>query len=396
VRVLHILHTSLPHVCGYSLRSDQILSGQRRLGIDINVVSSAQQPDARPDEALDGIPHWRTAPLRLAPSPVREFQLMRALSKRVAWAAAHFKPDLIHAHSPILVGLPASRVASRLRIPFIYEVRDLWENASVDRGRFRMNSLPYRATRGLETALLRRADAVTTLGETLRQELQSRTTSAVTVVDNGVDTEQFAPVEAEASWRAQWNPDNRTLLAYIGSFQPYEGLDILFKSLRHLALTIPDVQLLIAGDGPQRAGLEQLARAEGLQDRVRFTGRVPHSRVKEIYAVADLLVYPRIETLTTRLTTPLKPLEALSMGKAVLASNLAAMRELIEDNATGLLFAAGDPADLARKAATLLQDPALGRRLGVVARQRMLQSRRWDSLIARYVPVYERALAEKR
>lgn len=394
MRVLHILHTSLPHICGYSIRSNHILSIQRKMGIEVAVVTSAQQPDAPSDEVLDGIPHFRTPCPRLAGSPIREAQLMYALSRRLTAVIDQVRPDIVHAHSPVLVGLPAYFVTKRRGLPLVYEVRDLWENASVDRGKFAAGSVSYRAARALETWLLRHVDAVITIGETLREELQERTGRKIAVAPNGVDPDVFRPLEPEPEWQRQWNPDENQVIAYVGAFQPYEGLDILVKAMRLIAARQQRIHLLVVGDGPERPGLEMLVEKEELRDHVTFTGRLPHNRVKEIYAVADLLVYPRIATLTTQLTTPLKPLEALSMRKAVLASDLPAMRELISDQATGVLFEAGNAMDLAEKALKLLGDPVMRLRLGGEGRSWVVQERRWDLSVAGYKPIYCRLLAE--
>lgn len=395
-RVLHVLHTSMPYVCGYSIRSDRILSHQREMGIEVNVLTSAQQPGTPSDEVLEGIQYFRTRCPHLMSSPIRELQLMWVLARRLSAVIEQFRPDIVHAHSPVLVGLPAYLIARQRRLRFVYEIRDLWENASVDRGKFAAGSIPYRAAQGLETWLLRRADAIVTIGETLRDELQRRTGRNIAVTPNGVDPDFFQPLEPDPEWLRQWNPDGRQVIAYVGAFQPYEGLDVLVKAMRLIVAQQDRVHLLIVGDGPERPDLEMFVEEEELQTHVTFTGRLPHNRVKEIYAVADLLVYPRIATLTTQLTTPLKPLEALSMRKAVLASDLPAIRELISDQATGMLFEPGNAEDLAEKALKLLSDPALRIRLGGEGRVRILQERRWDLSVARYEPIYLRLLADRK
>lgn len=385
----------MPYVCGYSVRSEQILSLERKMGIEVAVVTSAQQPDAPPDAVLAGVPYFRTHCERLMRSPLREFQLMWALARRISAVIDQFKPDVVHAHSPVLVGLPAYFVARRRGLPLVYEVRDLWENASVDRGKFAVGSVPYRVARGLETWLLRHADAVVTIGETLRDELQRRTGRSIAVTSNGVDPDLFRPLEPDPEWLRQWNPDGQQVIAYVGAFQPYEGLDVLAKAMRLIVAQQDRVHLLIVGDGPERRELEAVVEREKLQAHVTFAGRLPHGRVKEIYAVADLLIYPRIATLTTQLTTPLKPLEALSMQKAVLASDLPAMRELISDQATGMLFEPGNPQDLAEKALKLLSDPSLRSKLGGEGRSRILQERCWDLSVAKYKPIYGKLLANR-
>lgn len=392
MRILHVLHTSLPFVCGYSIRSERILSLQRDAGMHVAVLTSAQQPGEASDQTLDGIAYFRTACPKLMRSPIREIQLMHALFGRLGPAIDRFQPDIVHAHSPVLVGLPAYFAAERRGLPLVYEVRDLWENASVDRGKFAAWSVPYRAARRVETWLLRRADAVITIGEALRNELQARVGHDVAVTPNGVDPELFRPGQAEQDWKRVWNPRGDQVIAYVGSFQPYEGLDVLLKAMRLITAKRTGVRLLVAGDGPERKALESFVDEEGLRDRVTFAGHLPHSRVKEIYSVADLLVYPRIATLTTQLTTPLKPLEALSMQKAVLASDLPAIRELVSNMETGVLFEPGNPTDLMEKALRLLDDPSLRIRLGGEGRARIVRERQWSASVARYEPIYRRLL----
>ena len=393
MRVLHVLHTSLPNVSGYSLRSNQIVSLQRRAGVDVAVATSVQQPDAAVDELIDGV-HYFRAPVQIAGrSPLREWRMMTALHANVQRAYDAFRPHIIHAHSPVLVGLPSQKVARRAGVPFVYEVRDLWENASVDRGKFAAESIAYRVARALETHVLRRADAVFTIGETLRAQLEPRARQAVTITPNGADTDAFAPTLPDAAWQQRWNPGGGPLISYIGSFQPNEGLDVLIRALPAIVARIADVRVLIVGDGPERANLQRLSDTLGVAPQVRFVGRVPHAQVREIYAVADLLVYPRLDTLTTRLTTPLKPLEALAMEKAVLASDLAAMRELVTHGETGCLFEPGNPAALARAAVELLQDAPRRLRLGKQGRLVTVAERTWQQSVAQYLPVYQKLLA---
>lgn len=392
MRVLHVLHTSRPFICGYSIRSDYILRYQRQAETEVRVVTSAQHPNgAEPAEVLDGILHSRTrGPKGKFPPLAREIALMRALEARLAEAVSEWRPDLIHAHSPVLVGLPALRVARRLGVPLVYEVRDLWENASVDRGKFSPGSPFYRLARGMETYLLRRADAVVTICNRLREELAGRAASPqrVHVVANGVDTEQFHPRPTDPSVRDRWNPAGKATIGYIGTFQPYEGLDLLVEAMKTICAASPATQLLITGSGGEEERLRALVAARGLDATVTFTGRVPHDQVKQLYSLADLMVYPRILTRTTALTTPLKPVEAMAMGKPVLVSDVPAMRELVHPGLTGATFQAGDLQSLASTCIKLLQDPELRARMGRSALEWVRQEREWRHLISHYSEIY--------
>src|SRR5262249_12107043 len=148
------------------------------------------------------------------------------------------------------------------------------------------------------------------------------------------------------------------------------------------------------GDGEARPDLERLARELRVEPVVRFAGRVPHETALAYYSLADLLVYPRVRTATTTLTTPLKPLEAMAMGKAVLARNLSGMREIVRDGETGILFRAGDVKDLAARAMRLLRNAALRAALGELGRRFVLRERDWHRVGRTYAELYEALQAE--
>ena len=115
-----------------------------------------------------------------------------------------------------------------------------------------------------------------------------------------------------------------------------------------------------------------------------------------IYALADVLVYPRYSMRLTQLVTPLKPLEAMAMGKALLASDVGGHRELIQDGRTGILFKPGDVESLADALARLLEDPALRRSLEESGRSWVNAERSWAKTTMPYEEVYARALKRVR
>ncbi len=400
VRVLHVLHASLPTVAGYTIRADSILRFQREQGLEPAVVTSAQHLNGDElYEEIHDIPHWRTRTLEGTPrTGVRELTLMRRLERRVDEAIRAFRPTLVHAHSPVLVGLPALWAARRHGLPMVYEVRDFWENASVDRGKFAEGSAKYRVARGLETLVFHGADAVVTICESLRSAIVPRAgkdPGKVFVVGNGVDPTVFSPRPASVEARRRWGVEGKRVLAYIGTFQPYEGLETLIAAMPRILAGAPDAHLLIAGEGGTEHELRAAVRAANLDAHVTFAGRVPHDEVRSIYALADLLVYPRTLTRTTALTTPLKPLEAMAMGRPVLVSDVPAMGELVQQGSTGLVFRAGDSDNLADQALAVLRDEARAAALGARGREWILARRTWPTLVAGYHAIYERARAAR-
>ena len=404
MKILHVLHNSLPLLCGYSIRSGYIVNLQRAMGMQPWVVSSGQHPNGEQmREAIDGVQYWRTASAQVNSVPfLREWMLMRNLERQVDSVAREVRPDIIHAHSPVLVGLPALRVARRLGLGFVYEIRDLWENAAVDRGRFGAESPMYRVARKLETHVLSRADAVVTICDLLKTELQPRASRPenVHVVANGVDAQAFAPQAADDQLKDRWNLRGKEIILYAGTFQPYEGLDLLVRAIGLLARNRPSAHLVIVGGSAgfahgtgsvseEERELLAVVRETGVADHVTFTGRIPHAEVRGMYAMADVLAYPRRLTRTTALTTPLKPLEAMAMAKPVVVSDVAPMLELVKDGQTGVVFRAGDVVDLASKLGRLLRNRALREQVGQCAREWVLRERQWPDLISRYREVYQ-------
>jgi glycosyltransferase involved in cell wall biosynthesis len=170
-------------------------------------------------------------------------------------------------------------------------------------------------------------------------------------------------------------------------------LDLLLEAARRMLPRHPNLRVLMVGGGPQDAALRAKVAADGMQDRVIFTGRVPHHQVQRYYELIDVLAYPRLPIRLTELVTPLKPLEAMAQGRMFVASDVGGHRELVRHGETGFLFKAGDVSALE----TALED-VLGQRerwpeIRLQARRFVEVERTWTSSVARYSGVYERALA---
>ena len=400
MRILHILDHSIPLHSGYTFRTLAILRAQRALGWEtLHLTGPKQGPGPAAEDCVEGLRFFRTPP---ASSPycalpgIGELALMKQLTARIAEVAEATKPDVLHAHSPVLNAIPAIRVGRRMGIPVVYEVRAFWEDGAVDHGTANEWGLRYRLTRGLESWALRRVDAVTTICEGLRADIVDRgiDPAKVTVIPNAVDVRDFCSdgVSDEALKR-KLGLTGKSVIGYIGSFYAYEGLDILIRALPRILDTMPEVRLLLVGGGPQDGPLRSLAEELGLRDKVVFTGRVPHADIQSYYELVDLLAYPRKSIRLTELVTPLKPLEAMAMRKLLVASDIGGHRELIDHGRTGMLFKAGDPADLAAKAVGLLGAPHRWTSMQDAGRDFVTAERNWVRSVARYRGIYQSVCA---
>ena len=395
LRVLHILDHSLPLHSGYTFRTLAILREQRRLGWETFHLTSPKHTVGKADEEeIDGWHFFRTTlagnPLARIPA-VRELHAISRTTQRLEKVARRIRPDVLHAHSPVLNAIPALRVGRRLGIPVVYEVRAFWEDAAVDHGTSTEWGLRYRLTRFLETRALMSADHITTICDGLRREMISRGIPGerITVIPNAVDIEGFAFGSPRDEGLAEaLGLRGQTVLGFIGSFYAYEGLALLLDALPGVLATEPDTRLLLVGGGPEETRLRERVGRMALTDKVVFTGRVPHSRVNSYYELIDVLVYPRLPMRLTDLVTPLKPLEAMAQGRIVVASNVGGHRELIRDWETGVLFRAGDRAALAAAIRQVLARRQRWPSLRQAARRFVEAERTWPLSVSRYRPVY--------
>jgi PEP-CTERM/exosortase A-associated glycosyltransferase len=398
LRVLHVLDHSIPLHSGYTFRTLSLLREQRRLGWETFHVTSPKHTAASAlEEDVDGWHFYRTPPIEGGSTlpGLGELALMRQLERRLTQLVEQLKPDLLHAHSPVLNALPALRVGRRTGIPVVYEVRAFWEDAAVDHGTTTEGSLRYRATRAMETYALRRVDHVFTICEGLRSDIVARGIPAdkVTVIPNAVDVDTFeVGGEANPDLKRRLGLEGCAVVGFIGSFYAYEGLDLLLDALPALLARRPDVRLLLVGGGPQETSLKAQVARLGLQDRVVFTGRVPHQQVQSYYDLIDVLAYPRHAMRLTELVTPLKPLEAMAQGRLFVASDVGGHRELIRHRETGWLFKAGSAKGLVDALDEVLACRDDWPRLRANGRRFVEAERHWERSAQGYLAPY-RALA---
>jgi PEP-CTERM/exosortase A-associated glycosyltransferase len=399
MRILHVLDHSIPLHSGYTFRTRAIIEQQRTIGWKTFHVTSAKQgATATPVEEVDGLVFYRTPPLSgmLARLPViNQLAVISRLERTLRQVVAEVKPDILHAHSPGLNGVAALRAGARFKLPVVYEVRAFWEDAAVDHGTSKEWGVRYRLTRRLETYVLERADAITTICEGLRSDIIDRGIAAhkVTVIPNAVDAERFSMNgQADPELQARLGIAGKTVLGFIGSFYAYEGLILLLEAMPGVLEEIPDVRVLLVGGGPQEGRLRERVDELGLNEAVIFTGRVPHDTVQAYYNLIDVFVYPRLPMRLTDLVTPLKPLEAMAQGRLVLASDVGGHRELIRPGMNGELFRAGDVADLTSAVLGLLRNRGRWQSLHEGGRHFVESERTWPRSVARYDSVYAAVL----
>jgi PEP-CTERM/exosortase A-associated glycosyltransferase len=372
------------------------------LGFNPLVVTSPffRGADGQRTDDIDGVRYFRSNHIarpdrtrgRLAAYWTR-MNMVRRYRKFVADVARRERPDIIHAHSSYTNGIAARYASERLGIPFIYELRTLWgERAVVEEG-WSPTSIRYRTVWHLELGVMRRANVVVPISRGIRDAIIERgiAPETIVIVPNGVDTAVFVPRPADVSLVQTLDLAGCLVVGFIGSLGRLEGIALLIEAFKEVHRREPRARLVIVGDGPERDRLAASAAAAGLSGVVRLTGLVPHDQILRYYSVMDVLVYPRIDARINQTVTPLKPLEAMAMGKVCLASDVGGLKELVDDGVTGLLFARDDVRDLTEKILLLASDPDLRDRLSEQAQVVVRRDREWSVLVSRYADIYRRA-----
>ena len=438
MNVVHVLANGPPDVNGYAIRTHGLMKAYSELpNIEVVGLTSPWYPD-RDSMAesieIDGIryrrclhparmksvkgtamkwsasrgrdrmagsdgfaskPMWRRAlsllfkPLRPGWSWLEERIIFKHFTSRIIEVAKEENADLIHAHVPYRVGIPALRAARKLGIPFIYEMRGMWEDSAVASGRWKSGGLAYRRFRRMETIVLRAADNVVCISETLRQEAISRGVeeSKISVVPNAVGVE-IVRSESELFHEMKDKLDGKFVVGYIGSLRELEGVDLTAEAVSILKKRGIDVNLFVLSSKSGQVELRAYCNELGIAEDSHIVGPVSHDQVAPFYDLIDVFVVSRPDTRVTRLVTPLKPFEAMRSGTAVVMADLPALAEIVEDGKTGLLYPPEDAQALAVKISDLFGDKSKRDSLGQNAKNWILEHRTWESVISKITDKY--------
>jgi D-inositol-3-phosphate glycosyltransferase len=399
--VLHLLTNSLPRTqSGYALRSHAVLRAQSDAGLEVEAVTRLAYPVtvglpwAPPTDVVEGVHYRRLLPRRLADTPEgRLEQTVDLLLDRVDVTG----PGLLHTTTHFPNALVAEAVASARGLPWVYEMRGQLERTWLASRPAELRtaaaaSQRYRWWSERELEMAAAADHVVVLSEVLRRHVVEGGVdpARVTVVPNGVDAhlidaDPVAPADAR---RALGLPVEGLWVGTVSSLVGYEGLDTLLRAVALLRSDGLDVRCALVGDGVSRPGLLTLAAELGLGEHAVLPGRVLRDRATDWHRALDVFAVPRQDTPVARTVTPLKPIEAMSVGRPVVASDLPALAEVVGEPGTGLLATPGDPEDLAGRIRELSEDPVLRARLGARGRE-FAATRTWQALARRYLSVYE-------
>jgi len=365
---------SIPHAMAHDL----IKRGHQALSITgfPNYPSGKIYPGYRQRlwqrEALDGVPVLR---LPLYPdhsrSGVRRVLnfLSFATSASLLGPALSGPADVMYVyHPPLTIGLPAWWIGLLRRVPFIYEIHDMWPETLMATGMMRSRMVLTMLNR-LARFIYNRAAAITVISPGFKRNLIAKGVPAdkIHVISDWADEDLYRPLPPDQALAAEHGLAGRFNIVYAGNMGFAQGLDTVIEAAQQFS-DLPEVQFVLIGDGVDEARLRQMVVQRQVSN-VRFLGRQPAERMPGFFALADLLLVHLKRDPLFEITIPSKTLAYMACGRPILMAVAGDAADVVRGAGAGLTCAPQDPKALADAVRTLYAMPAAEReRMGEAGR----------------------------
>lgn len=345
---------------GYAIRTQGIAKALNDHGLEALCFVRPGRPwelqqapmQIEPETTLEGVRYIHTRWLK-GEIPQGDAAHMAASVKRLVTLFRIYRPSAVLAASNWISGLPAWVAAKQLGLPFYSEVRGFWELSREAREPGYRQQPAFKQEAERDTFVTQQAQGVFTLNAPMKAELVNRSVeqSCIGIVPNAVSVlPEIKP--APTSLKNKLGiADNEKVVGYIGSFSPYEGLDLLLEACTELVQNGEKLKLLLVGDSQPLIGSSAAHLADtGLKETPPWliqVGRVPHAQVADYYALLDAVVIPRKPLAVCQLVPPMKAVEALAYGKRLVVSDVAPLAEYAAKYEGVVSFEAGSAKSLA-------------------------------------------------
>jgi glycosyltransferase involved in cell wall biosynthesis len=326
------------------------------------------------------------------PGELRRILYNKELAEDLKRRFENDPPDFIYERASIFATAGIS-LARHFKVPHILELNaPLAQEQSV----YRTTGFGDLAAQA-ERWTLNQTDAVLVVSSELRKHVLSLGVrpERIHIVPNGVDPAQFKPAKPDSKLRRKWKLNGAPVLGFVGGLRPWHGVEILPDLLARLNKSKRPIQLVIAGDGQLRSGLERQFKQRELLDHITFTGALPHEQLPGIIQQFDIALAPYPKHTHDFYFSPLKLFEYMACGIPVVAANLGQITEVISDGKTGLLYEPGQLDALANRCEKLLGDSRLRARIGAAAAAVIRREFTWDKNAARVAELAGRLKSER-
>jgi glycosyltransferase involved in cell wall biosynthesis len=307
---------------------------------------------------------------------------------------------VIIATSPqLLVGLAGWWIAFARRIPFVFEVRDLWPESLTAVGVGAEDSLLHHALAAIARFLYQRADHIVVVTSAFKEHLIHRwrvPPEKIAIVENGVETGLFSPQPqaADSEMRRQLGAENKFLVCYVGTMGMAHGLETLLAATAHLQPSHPDVMFLLVGEGAEKERIKQMAQAQGLGN-IHFLDQQPREKIPAIISASNACLVLLKKTDVFKTVIPTKMLEFMSCARPVILGVDGEARKIVEDAGAGIAIEPENSEALAHAIERLVSNPQICSELGQKGRNHILQHLSRKETANRYLQILQNLLQQK-
>lgn len=419
MKILYLSQYFPPEMGAPAARADELSRHWARMGHDVTVLTGFPNhptgvvpPEWRSrfrrlrcKESVDGVSVVRTwlwpLPNRKTHERVRNYASF-CISAAVG-GMDRSQPDVVIATSPqLLVALSGWWLAWWKRVPFVFEVRDLWPESLAAVGAGGEGTLLHRALGAVAGFLYRRADRIVVVTPAFKDHLIQywRVPAAkISMIENGVETDLFRPDPSPIEIRREskfknGGADGRFLICYAGTMGLAHGLETLIAAAEELQTTLPSAIFRLIGEGAEKKRLMELAAARGLTN-VQFLGQQPRQRIPALVADADLCLVLLKKNNLFKTVIPTKLLEYMACERPVIVAVDGQTRQIVEEARAGVFVPPEDSQALAKAICDLARNPERRRQMGVNGRQYILAKLSREQTAQDYISVLEQLLSKE-
>ncbi len=365
-------------VGGAATHTAGVINGLTNAGLEVNVFAP-EWPEGVHDA------HRETVPVQHILQLVHWLTLV-GYAQALVSSAARTCADLVYQRYA-LGSYAGLELARRLGVPLVLEFNgsEIWTERHWGSGQVRLANV----LAALERRNLLDASLIVVVSQPLKDRLveDGIDRDRVLVNPNGVDIREMASARADppARWRSRANLPQAPTVGFVGTFGLWHGVKLLAEMIERVAECRRDARWVLIGDGPLHAEVAADIERRGLSDLVRLTGVVSHPEAVELLACCEVCVSPHVPNPdgTAFFGSPTKLFEYMGLGRAIVASDLDQLGQVLEDGRTALLTPPGDAAAAANAVVRLLEDDALRVRIGQGALEEAIGNHSWDAHVAR-------------
>jgi colanic acid biosynthesis glycosyl transferase WcaI len=309
------------------------------------------------------------------------------------------RPDVIIASSPqLLVGLSGWWIAFLKHVPFVFEVRDLWPESLTAVGVGDENSLLHHALAAVAKFLYQRSDRIVVVTPAFKEHLMRHwriPAEKIAVVENGVETDLFAPAPAAANnaLRRELGADGKFLVCYIGTMGMAHGLETLLEAAHQLQHQNSTAQFLLVGEGAEKGRIKTLAQSRGLTN-LRFLDQQPHEKIPAFISASDACLVLLKKTDVFKTVIPTKMLEFMSCARPVILGVDGQARQIVDEAGAGFFIEPENAQELVNAINRLSANRELGEAFGKKGREYILQYFSRNRMAKKYIQALKSLLEE--